>query len=117
MKKIIIIFLSLIILFISFIIYKELEFNIESIELPKKYNAKCLNGSPYKFQYIKGFNEGINNFIIYFEGGGYCGSELRPTTTIESCRKRALTSKGKNTLFPFFTLSRYMKLFSNKKKK
>ena len=116
MKKIIIIILSIIILSISFIIYKELEFNIESIELPKKYNAKCLDGSPYKFQYIKGINEGKNNYIIYFEGGGYCGSELRPTTTIESCRKRALTSKGKNTLFPFFILSRFMKFFSSKKK-
>ena len=98
-------------------IYKEVEFNIEIIELPEKYNARCLDGSPYKFTIVKGYDEGINKFLIYFEGGGYCGSEIRPTTIIESCRKRALGNKGKSTSFIYeFTISRFMRLMSKKKK-
>ena len=78
-------------------------------------NAKCLDGSNYRFQLIKGFGNGQDKFLLSFEGGGWCGSEAKaPSSTIEACRKRALTPLGTHSSLCSFTLSRFQRLFSNK---
>ena len=94
-QKISVIFISLIILIVSYLIITEIEFNVKIIELPSSASAKCLDGSNYRFQLIRGSGEGIDKYILSFYGGGWCGSEVNsPSSTIEACRKRALTVAG-----------------------
>lgn len=113
--KVLLTVISILVLILSFVIVKEVEFNVSVIELPKEANAKCLDGSNYRFQLIKGFGKGQDKFLLSFEGGGWCGSEAKaPSSTIEACRKRALTPMGTKASSFSFTLSRFQRLFSNK---
>jgi hypothetical protein len=71
------IFFSFFILILSIFLYLYL-FEIEYfpiIELDNSYNAKCLDGSNYRFNFIPCKNDGKNKFFLYFEGGGWCGQE------------------------------------------
>ncbi|XP_060200751.1 pectin acetylesterase 8-like [Lycium barbarum] len=43
--------------------------------------AVCLDGSPAAYHYDKGFGDGVNNWVVFLEGGGWCGS-------VEDCRLR-----------------------------
>ena len=116
-SKILIGIASLLILGISYLIITEVEFNVKIIELPSSANAKCLDGSNYRFQLIKGSGEGIDKFLLSFNGGGWCGSEVKsPSSTIEACRNRALTSVGKSIPSFSFTLSKYQRIYSSKEK-
>ncbi|XP_060200754.1 pectin acetylesterase 8-like, partial [Lycium barbarum] len=36
--------------------------------------AVCLDGSPAAYHYDKGFGDGVNNWVVFLEGGGWCGS-------------------------------------------
>ncbi|KAL1370715.1 pectin acetylesterase 8 isoform X2 [Arachis hypogaea] len=36
--------------------------------------AVCLDGSPPAYHFDKGFGAGINNWIVHFEGGGWCNN-------------------------------------------
>ena len=117
-SKIILLLTSLIILLLGYLISTEIEFTPKFIELPLESKAKCLDGSPYKFMYIKGRDSGIKNFLLYFEGGSWCGTDVKPKPTIESCRQRALTNLGKNTFGINLKVifSRFTRFFSNKEK-
>jgi len=35
--------------------------------------AACLDGSPHALYIHEGKNANKDNFIVYFQGGGYCG--------------------------------------------
>lgn len=107
---------SIIILILSYLIITEIEFNVKVIELPPESGAKCLDGSNYRFQLMKGSGNGQDKFLLSFDGGGWCGSEAKLTsTTIEACRKRALSFVGKKALPFAFTVSRVQQIFSSKK--
>ncbi|XWS61174.1 hypothetical protein CRYUN_Cryun07bG0103300 [Craigia yunnanensis] len=47
----------------------------------------CLDGSLPAYHLHRGFGNGASNWILYFEGGGWCGD-------IKSCLDRAKTSHG-----------------------
>lgn len=107
--------ISLLVLYFSYWIYNEIEFNVNVIDLPLSSNAKCLDGSNYRFQFIKGFNEGANKFMLYFEGGGYCGGLFSLPDVIESCKERSGKPLGRQGGKIKFTISQYQNLFSNRK--
>lgn len=50
-------------------------------------DAKCLDGSPPLYYYIEGQDEGMEKWLIYFQGGAWC-------TSLENCYERSLTSLG-----------------------
>ena len=102
---------SFIILFFSIIIYLflfEIEY-VPIIELDDSYNAKCLDGSNYRFNFIEGKGEGKDKFFFYLEGGGWCGQETLGDNFIESCFERANTSLGSKIGF-FSSLVSFMAL-------
>ena len=49
-------------------------------------NAVCLDGSPGAY-YLADAGTNPRKFMIYFEGGGWCGAQDLPTT-LESCYQR-----------------------------
>ena len=110
---------SLIILIISVFIYLfifEIEY-IPIIELDNSYNAKCLDGSNYRFNFREGKGEGKNKFFFYFEGGGWCGQETLGENFIQSCFERANTSLGsKIGVLNSVVISRLVRLLSSKEK-
>ncbi|KAL2454268.1 Pectin acetylesterase 8 [Abeliophyllum distichum] len=46
--------------------------NITYLEIALSKGAVCLDGSPPAYHFDKGSDDGINNWIIYLEGGGWC---------------------------------------------
>ncbi|KAK6130720.1 hypothetical protein DH2020_035537 [Rehmannia glutinosa] len=50
-------------------------------------NAVCLDGSPAGYYYDPGFGDGVSNWVIYMQGGGWCGSN-------GSCRYRLTQETG-----------------------
>lgn len=50
--------------------------------------AACLDGSPHGLYIYEGKNTNKDNFIVYFQGGGYCGSG-NLSDTLESCYSRS----------------------------
>ena len=111
--------LSIPILLISFIIYLilfEIEY-IPIIELDDSYNAKCLDGSNYRFNFIQGNGEGKNKFFLYLEGGGWCGQETLGDNFVQSCYERSKTSLGSKIGFiNSLVISRLVRLLSSKEK-
>ena len=112
-------YISFTILILSVFIYLfffEIEY-IPIIELDDSYNAKCLDGSNYRFNFIQGKGEGKNKFFFYLEGGGWCGQETLGDNFIESCFERANTSLGsKIGFFSSLVISRLVRLLSSKEK-
>ncbi|XP_076913389.1 pectin acetylesterase 9-like [Bidens hawaiensis] len=53
--------------------------------------AYCLDGSLPAYHIHRGFGAGSSNWLLQFEGGGWCND-------IESCAKRALTRRGSTRL-------------------
>ncbi|XVF52210.1 hypothetical protein PTKIN_Ptkin05aG0001000 [Pterospermum kingtungense] len=49
--------------------------------------AVCLDGSPPAYHFDKGFGDGINNWLVHMEGGGWCES-------VETCLSRKKTDLG-----------------------
>ncbi|XP_022889341.1 pectin acetylesterase 8-like [Olea europaea var. sylvestris] len=47
----------------------------------------CLDGSPPAYHFDKGFGDGIDNWLVYLEGGGWCETE-------SECKDRALSIYG-----------------------
>jgi len=111
--------LSIPILILSFIIYLilfEIEY-IPIIELDDSYNAKCLDGSNYRFNFIQGEGEGKNKFFLYLEGGGWCGQETLGDNFVQSCYERSKTSLGSKIGFiNSLVISRLVRLLSSKEK-
>ena len=112
-------FLSVPVLILSVLIYLilfEIEY-IPIIELEDSYNAKCLDGSNYRFNFIQGKGEGKNKFFLYFEGGGWCGQETLGDNLVQSCFERASTSLGSKIGFiSSLVISRLVRLLSSKEK-
>ena len=99
-----------------YLFFFEIEY-IPIIELDDSYNAKCLDGSNYRFNFIQGKGEGKNKFFFYLEGGGWCGQETLGDNFIESCFERANTSLGsKIGFFSSLVISRLVRLLSSKEK-
>lgn len=87
------VFFSLSILLGSFFLYREIEI-LDIVELdPVKTGARCLDGSDYQFYIQKGKGDGANNFLLFFDGGGWCSSKVY-NSTLESCYKRTETYLG-----------------------
>lgn len=61
--------------------------------LSQERGAACLDGSAPGIYVHEGQGENKNNFLIYFEGGGFCG-ETTLADTLESCYKRSFTHLG-----------------------
>ena len=109
-------FIILILSVFIYLFYFEIEY-IPIIELDDSYNAKCLDGSNYRFNFIQGKGEGKNKFFFYLEGGGWCGQETLGDNFIESCFERANTSLGsKIGFFSSLVISRLVRLLSSKEK-
>ncbi|KAJ0705525.1 putative pectinacetylesterase/NOTUM [Helianthus annuus] len=53
--------------------------------------AYCLDGSLPAYHIHLGFGAGANNWLLQFEGGGWCND-------IESCAERAQTRRGSTRL-------------------
>uniref|UniRef100_A0A7S3DP49 Pectin acetylesterase n=1 Tax=Entomoneis paludosa TaxID=265537 RepID=A0A7S3DP49_9STRA len=63
------------------------------IDLISQHKAYCLDGSPYKYYIQRTQFPGYeNDYVIYFEGGGWC-------YTKEKCTARALTKLGSSINF------------------
>ena len=111
--------LSIIILIISLILYLvffEIEY-IPIVELDDSYNAKCLDGSNYRFNFLEGKGDGKKKFFFYLEGGGWCGQETLGDNFIKSCFERANSSLGsKIGFFGSLVISRLVRLLSSKEK-
>lgn len=52
--------------------------------------AVCLDGSPPAYHFSKGFGAGINNWLVHFEGGGWCNNV---TTCLDRKNTRLGSSK------------------------
>ena len=61
-------------------------------------SAVCLDGSPGAY-YIADAGTNPRKFMIYFEGGGWCGDKDL-ASTLESCYQRSNTAFGSSINFP-----------------
>ncbi|KAK1382804.1 Pectin acetylesterase [Heracleum sosnowskyi] len=60
-----------------------------------RQGAVCLDGSPPAYQFDKGFGDGVNNWLIFLEGGGWCD------TTQDCLNRILLNGMGSSTnMFP-----------------
>ncbi|KAL3613814.1 hypothetical protein CASFOL_041888 [Castilleja foliolosa] len=57
--------------------------NITILENALETGAVCLDGSPAGYHFSKGFGDGVDNWIVYLPGGGWCD-------TTELCTERVL---------------------------
>ncbi|KAF8376944.1 hypothetical protein HHK36_030315 [Tetracentron sinense] len=63
---------------------------ITYIESAVAKGAVCLDGSPPAYHMDKGFGAGINNWLVHFEGGGWCNNV---TTCLDRKETRLGSSK------------------------
>ncbi|XP_071695734.1 pectin acetylesterase 8-like [Rutidosis leptorrhynchoides] len=49
--------------------------------------AVCLDGSPPAYQFDAGFGDGLNNWLVHIQGGGWCNS-------VEDCQTRTNSQLG-----------------------
>ncbi|KAL2517351.1 Pectin acetylesterase 7 [Abeliophyllum distichum] len=61
--------------------------NITFIDSAVSKGAVCLDGSPPAYHFDKGFGDGIDNWLVYLEGGGWCETESK-------CKARAHSIYG-----------------------
>ncbi|KAG2323221.1 hypothetical protein Bca52824_016434 [Brassica carinata] len=57
------------------------------VKNPNERSAVCLDGSPSGYHFHPGSGSGVKNWIVQFEGGGWCG-------TIEDCVNMKKTRHG-----------------------
>ncbi|KAL1541895.1 [Wnt protein] O-palmitoleoyl-L-serine hydrolase [Salvia divinorum] len=62
--------------------------------------AVCLDGTPGAYYFAKGFGDGINSWMIYLPGGGWCNSK-------EVCLNRSSTDLGSNKNVPTKALTTF----------
>lgn len=83
------------------------------MELEESTGARCLDGTNYKFFYNKGSGSGADKFMIYWEGGAFCGTDgleffascLERSSIILGSSKTYTTGEEKNFTFPLGFLS------------
>ncbi|KAK6936836.1 Pectinacetylesterase/NOTUM [Dillenia turbinata] len=71
-------------------VYAEPEPLLVGMTLVKNASAQgalCLDGSLPAYHFHKGFGSGVHNWLLQFEGGGWCND-------IESCLERSKTRRG-----------------------
>ncbi|KAI3694715.1 hypothetical protein L1987_77684 [Smallanthus sonchifolius] len=78
-------FVLCVILFLK--IESSLEAGITVIESAVAKGAVCLDGTPPAYQLDRGFGDGVNNWLVHIQGGGWCH-------TIENCVVRKTLSYG-----------------------
>ncbi|KAI4347559.1 hypothetical protein L6164_008364 [Bauhinia variegata] len=61
--------------------------NMTLVQNASSLGALCLDGSLPAYHLHRGFGAGANNWLLQFEGGGWCND-------IESCLERAKTRRG-----------------------
>eukprot|EP01084_Bolivina_argentea_P226257 382200_1 len=68
---------------------------VSLIDYANTTGAVCLDGSPGLYYIGKGTGDGINKFLIYFQGGGWCsGVNVSSGIGFDSCSHRRTTSLG-----------------------
>ncbi|KAK1430792.1 hypothetical protein QVD17_13805 [Tagetes erecta] len=65
------------------------------IESAVAKGAVCLDGSPPAYQFDKGFGNGVNNWLVHIQGGGWCD-----TTNDCVARKTLIHGLGSSKLMP-----------------
>ena len=60
--------------------------------------AVCLDGSPGGFYYREGSGDNVDNWIVFAQGGGWCGGE--DASGVEDCLARATSDLGSSTNWP-----------------
>jgi hypothetical protein len=58
-----------------------------------------LDGSPHALYIHEGSGANKDSFIVYFQGGGYCG-DVNLSATLESCYQRSNTELGTTKILP-----------------
>ncbi|KVH91479.1 Pectinacetylesterase [Cynara cardunculus var. scolymus] len=73
---------------------------ITIIESGVAKGAVCLDGSPPAYQLAKGFGDGVNNWLVHIQGGGWCN-------TVEDCvyRKTMDNGLGSSKLMPMLNFT------------
>lgn len=71
--------------------------NFTVFELDESTDAKCLDGSNYKFYFIKGQGSGADKFMINWEGGAFCGVDGLEFK--ESCLQRSKMFLGSSRMW------------------
>lgn len=87
------IFSAILILLISYVLFRETDiYNIVKLDSIGT-GAMCLDGSDYQFYLQKGFGDGVDKLVFFFDGGGWCSSKTY-NSTLESCYQRSFTYLG-----------------------
>lgn len=73
----------------------DLQETYQVIELSNITGARCLDGTPYKFYFTRGKGSGLNKFMFFFRGAGYCGAD--GDTFLSSCYSRISTEFGSSS--------------------
>nr|XP_043630362.1 pectin acetylesterase 8-like [Erigeron canadensis] len=79
---------------------------ITIIESAVAKGAVCLDGSPPAYQLDKGFGDGVNNWLVHMQWGGWCH-------TVENCVERKSMSNGLGSSKLMFELD-FSGILSNK---
>lgn len=73
--------------------WEDWQVNISILTEAVKSGAVCLDGSPPAYFLDRGSGEGADNWVVFFEGGGWCNSDA-------SCLARASTAYGSSKHMP-----------------
>ncbi|XP_076892695.1 pectin acetylesterase 7-like [Bidens hawaiensis] len=68
-------------------IQSSVEVKVTIIESAVAKGAVCLDGSPPAYQFDQGFGDGINNWLVHMQAGGWCH-------TVEDCVERKTSPYG-----------------------
>ncbi|XP_077978572.1 uncharacterized protein LOC144434009 [Glandiceps talaboti] len=68
------------------------ELHVLPMELANERGAYCLDGSPPGYYFRKGQDDGVNSWIVYLQGGGWCWN-------MSDCYQRSLTGFGSSKEF------------------
>lgn len=66
---------------------------------PQTQGGACLDGSAPAYYMDPGFGRNEKNFVIYFQGGGFCGSSTLDST-LQACYQRSSTDLGSSNPLP-----------------
>ena len=91
-KKILIVIIFITLLNIAF---ANNEYKLIKIDYP---DGKCLDGSLPAIYWKEGTEK--NKFILYFEGGGWCGSADGSEAALKDCHGRSKTDLGSSKKYP-----------------
>ncbi|XP_047341429.1 pectin acetylesterase 8-like [Impatiens glandulifera] len=98
-----------IVVIVGFVLLQAQGFNvgITYVQSALAKGGVCLDGSPPAYHIDKGFGAGINNWLVHFEGGGWCNN-------VTTCLARKNTRLGSSKQMA--TQVAFSGIFSNKAK-